>query len=180
MRLNRGRFQFRHSVERWGSSLRLAGALQRRRSAIVDDCRDGAWLAAEGHRQRPRPPTNLQEPSIHMSKDRSKDTGASWRVNQVVMPAAKIIEHLSAHVVGAESIRASMEGCETATAHKPERVSQQTRFLQVLATVPDGRATTGLALKQIRNLIEPEFTKRRWRLPSTDTIARALGRRRRG
>jgi hypothetical protein len=117
-----------------------------------------------------------------MSKDRSKDTGASWRVNQVVMPAAKIIEHLSAHVVGAESIRASMEGCETAIVHKPERVTQQTRVLQVLPTVfpPDGRPPTGFTLKQIQKCLEPEFKKQGWRLASTDTIARALGRRRRG
>jgi hypothetical protein len=75
-----------------------------------------------------------------------------------------------------------MEGCETATARKPERVSQQTRVLQVLPTVfpPDGRPPTHLTDKQIQNRIEPEFSKRRWRLASTDTIARALGRRRRG
>jgi hypothetical protein len=101
-------------------------------------------------------------------------------VNQVALPAAKIIEQLSAHVVSGERIRA--EACETATAHKPGRVSQQTRVLQVLSTVfpPDGRPPTGLTLQQIQTCIEPEFTKRRLRLASTDTISRALGRRRRG
>ena len=114
-----------------------------------------------------------------MSKDRSKDTGASWRANQVVLPEAKIIEHLSAHVFGGGAF---MEGCETATEHKRERVSQQTRVLQVLPTVfpPDGHPPVDLSLQAIQNRIEEEFGKRRWRLASMDTIARALGRRRRG
>jgi transposase len=76
-------------------------------------------------------------------------------------------------------LRLVAERRETATKHKPERVSQQKRVLEVLSTVfpPDGRPPTGLTLKEIQNLIEPEFTKRCWRLASTDTIARALGRR---
>jgi hypothetical protein len=99
----------------------------------------------------------------------------------VGISAAKWSEHAAKFGAAANDwLRPVAERCETPAEHKPERVSQQTRFLQVLATVPDGPATTGLTLKQIRNLIEPEFTKRRWRLPSTDTIARALGRRRRG
>jgi hypothetical protein len=63
-----------------------------------------------------------------------------------------------------------------------KRVSQQTRVLQVLPTVfpPDGHPPIDFSQKQIQSIIEPEFTKRRWRLASTDTIARALGRRRRG
>ena len=79
-------------------------------------------------------------------------------------------------------VRESVEALETATEHKPERVSRQTRVLQVLPTVfpPDGHPPIDLSLKQIQSSIEPEFTKQRLRLASTDTIARALGRRRRG
>jgi hypothetical protein len=79
-------------------------------------------------------------------------------------------------------LRPVAERRETATAHKPERVTQQTRVLQVLPTVfpPDGHPPIDLSLQEIQNRMEEEFKKRRLRLASTDTIARALGRRRRG
>ena len=112
-----------------------------------------------------------------MTDDRSN--GASRRANW--MAAAKMMERLSADVLFGERIDLA-EACETATERKRERVSQQTRVLEVLPTVfpPDGHPPIDLTLQQIQNRIEPEFTKRRWRLASTDTIARALGRRRRG
>jgi len=36
-----------------------------------------------------------------------------------------------------------------------------------------------LTLKEVQDRIEPEYKKRNWKLPGTDSIARFLGRRKR-
>jgi hypothetical protein len=53
---------------------------------------------------------------------------------------------------------------------------QQARIKEVLlslpAILPDGSALANLTDKQVRIKLKPEFEKRGWKLPSTDSIGR--------
>ncbi len=69
---------------------------------------------------------------------------------------------------------------------KPERQRrgrawQLDRLAEVVSIVfrPEGRVPADLTLKEVQDRIEPEYKKRNWKLPGTDSIARFLGRRKR-
>jgi hypothetical protein len=64
---------------------------------------------------------------------------------------------------------------------KPERQTQQKRIKDRLpeAFPPDGRVPDHFTLEQIQTRLRPLFAKADLKVPSTDTIARALGRRKR-
>jgi hypothetical protein len=64
-------------------------------------------------------------------------------------------------------------------AAKQERQSQQQRIKNMLpkAFPPDGRVPSHFTLQAIQRELLPLFAEAGWKEPSTDSIARALGRR---
>jgi hypothetical protein len=61
------------------------------------------------------------------------------------------------------------------------RAWQLERLGEVVSIVfpPEGRVPAELKLKAVQDRIAPEYEKRNWTLPGTDSIARFLGRRKR-
>jgi hypothetical protein len=100
-------------------------------------------------------------------------------------PGAELKTHLLRSATEwAESFRAATEQlarAEIVSATKSKRRTQVARIREVLPIIfpPDGRPPIELSLKAIRTALWPVFEKNGLKPPSTDSISRVLGRRKR-
>jgi hypothetical protein len=105
-----------------------------------------------------------------MAKDNKRNV--RWQVNKSPMlPLVKMTRlPTAAELVAAE---------ERWRRAKPERQTQQKRIKDLLpkAFPPDGRVPDHFTLERIQKALRPLFVKAHLKVPSTDSIARALGRR---
>jgi hypothetical protein len=82
----------------------------------------------------------------------------------------------------ADRLRQSIERDLNGTA-EPEQGTQQgwqanrIKKLLSIAFPPDGRVPSNLTLQAIQTRLRPTFEKNGWKVPSTDSISRACGRR---
>jgi hypothetical protein len=119
-----------------------------------------------------------------MPKDNRKNSiGLSWNVNNT--PAAAKMTNLPTD--GVEFAAAGERLARAVAGHditaRPERQTREgwqlkrIKDLLPAAFPPDGRVPSNLTLQAIQARLLPAYEKKGWKAPSTDSIARACGRR---